>query len=76
MWIVVETIEQGDKKCMAVPESWIADGILSYPKMTSLNKYRKKESKPKDDWNKMECKMISEKFGIYSIKSYLCKPYI
>lgn len=68
MWIVVETIEQGFKQCMAVPESWIANGILSYPHKQNLRKARKRESKPEDDWSKMQCKVISRQFGMFSIK--------
>lgn len=74
MFLVVETMENNQRMCTAVPEAWIHDNILVYPDKSKFNKYRRTVMAPEDDWKTINCTIISKKFGkcfILSFADYL-----
>lgn len=66
MFVTIETIENGERKCMAVPQSWVNNGVLMYPRKTEeLFIARRKLIPPKKSWMQMPCKILRENIREY-----------
>ena len=70
-YAIVETIEEGNSYCSAVPETWIKDGILRWPlRGVDVMKGRKLGIAPKENWRSVPCRIISKGIGkIYILLS-------
>lgn len=64
MYVTVETIEAGQRKCIAVPQSWVENNILKYPSGKKILIARKKsDSIPKKSWLQIPCKILTKNIG-------------
>lgn len=68
MFMTVETLEEGQRYCIAVPKTWVNGNILKYPPGNKLLTTRKNpNSKPEASWLEMTCKPISANISIYNM---------
>lgn len=57
----VETIENDNSYCTAVPEKWVVANVLHYPvSFNELHVGRKKEMDPNANWKQMPCKILTK----------------
>lgn len=64
MYVTVETIEEGQRKCIAVPQTWVNNNILKYPGGKKiLNARKKSDSTPKQSWLQIPCKILTKNIG-------------
>lgn len=64
MYCVVETIEDNEKVCTAVPKTWIKNNKLLWPRTRKeYQTGRKNKIDPKDDWTKIPCKILIDNIG-------------
>lgn len=68
MFCIVETIEDGVKKCTAVPKCWVANKkFLLWPNTTKELKRRKDCIQPSPEWEKINCRILFDNIGMYRL---------
>lgn len=68
MYLVVETIEDGEPCCSAVPMCWVESSVLAYPPPRQWSKAGLNEMEPQDSWLKIPCKILTKNpIGMYKI---------
>lgn len=64
MYCVVETIEEDERNCIAVPRSWVENSTLHYPSQSKdVNRARKRCTSPQAEWMKMSCTILRDNIG-------------
>lgn len=67
MYCVVETFEDGEKNCTAVPKCWVRGDELLWPvKKSDTMRGRKNCLPPADNWTVMPCKLLFDNIRKYN----------
>lgn len=61
---VVETFEDGEIFCQVVPDSWVKDGVLSWPPDDLIRKKAiEKKTVPDKSWRRINCTTLKTNIG-------------
>lgn len=63
MFSVVETIEEDQLKCTAVPKSWVKDNKLLWTNTPSEVRGRKIGIPSQQNWSKISCRILYDNIG-------------